>query len=73
MANWIREATRAKGSRRGGGSRDGVEKVIFELHQQAKIVLGRVALGVEMGIRNLGVLRDHDESSACVEHTVLVL
>lgn len=55
MANWIREETRAKGSWRGGGSRDGVEKVIFELHQQAKIVLGRVALGVEMGIRNLGV------------------
>ena len=56
-----------------GGGRDGAEKVIFKLYQQAKIVLGRVSLGVEIGIGNLGVLRDHDKSSVCVERTVLVL
>jgi len=52
-ANWIREETRAKGSP--GQGRDGAEKVIFKLNQQAKIVWRRVALGVEMGLGNLGV------------------
>ena len=50
-----------------------MEKVIFKLNQQAKIVLGRVALGVEKGIGSLGAGRDHNKSSVCVEHRVLVL
>lgn len=70
MADWIREETSAKGSP--GQGRERVEKVTFKLNQQAKILLGRVVLGVEMGTGNLGVLRDH-KSSVCVEHTVLVL
>lgn len=54
-------------------SRDGVEKVIFKLYLQAKTAFGRIALGVDMGIGNLGVQRDHDKSSVYMEHTVLVL
>lgn len=47
--------------------RGGVDKVIFKLNQQAEIVLGRVALGVEMGIGNLEITTDHN-GSVSVEH-----
>lgn len=48
--------------------RGGVDEVIFKLNQQAEIVLRRVALGVEMGIGNLGVTTDR-KGSVCVEHS----